>query len=93
MPQESTEQLLGLLAAIRQLGTQNPREPVVHLCVAGVLRQARVILDAVDFGVFEPEFGTRWLRDRRLLGVASKVREQRRVRAWEGFTPHPDPLP
>jgi hypothetical protein len=89
LPQELIEQLLAVLAAISHLGNESPREPTVHLALAGVLRQARALIDSIEIEKFEAGFRERWVRDRVLLGVAQRVREQRRARAWAAVGPSP----
>lgn len=84
-PQPSTEQLLGLLAAIQSLGRDDPRSPSVHLALAGVLTTAHGLIDSLDLTKLDPGFRERFLRDRRLLQIAQRVREQRRLKAWEAL--------
>lgn len=85
-PQSLTEQLMGLLAAIRTLGREDPRSPAVHLALAGVLTTATALIDSIDLTLLEPGFRDRLYRDRPLLQLASRVREQRRVKAWESLS-------
>jgi len=89
LPQELIEQLLAVLAAIAHLGREDARDPTVHLALAGVLRQARALIDSIEIEKLEVGFRERWLRDRVLLGVAQRVREQRRTRAWAAVDPSP----
>ena len=84
-PQSTTEQLLGVIAAIVSLGREDPRSPSVHLALAGVLKTSRALIDSLDLSGLEPGFRERFLRDRPLLQIAQRVREQRRVKAWESI--------
>ena len=81
-PQPLTEQLLGLLAAIQTLGREDATSPVVHLALAGVISTATALIDSIDLTLLEPGFRDRLYRDRPLLQLASRVREQRRIKAW-----------
>ncbi len=81
--QGTVEQLLAVLAAISHLGRQDPRSVDVHLALAGVLTIARGLIDGLDLAVLEPGFRERFERDRMVLQIAEKAREQRRVRAWD----------
>ncbi|MDP2272180.1 MAG: acyl-CoA dehydrogenase family protein [Archangium sp.] len=85
-PQPLTEQFLGLMAAIRTLGREDPRSPAVHLALAGVLTTATALIDSIDLTLLEPGFRDRLYRDRPLLQLAGRVREQRRVKAWASFS-------
>jgi hypothetical protein len=82
-PQSTTEQLLGVLSSIVSLGREDPRSPAVHLALAGVLTTSRALIDSLDLSGLEPGFRERFLRDRPLLQIAQRVREARRVKAWE----------
>lgn len=82
IPHETQEGLLAALAAIRQLARQDPSARDTHLALAGVLRSARTFIESLTPAHFEAEFWARFARDRRLLEVANKVREARRVKAW-----------
>ncbi len=84
-PQPLTEQLLGLLASIQSLGREEASSPAVHLALAGVISTATVLIDSIDLTLLEPGFRDRLYRDRPLLQLAGRVREQRRVKAWESF--------
>lgn len=84
-PQTLTEQLLALMASIQTLGREDARSPSVHLALAGVLTTATALIDTIDLTKLEPEFRDRFFRDRPLLQLAQRVREQRRIKAWTEF--------
>lgn len=84
LPQPVQERLLAALAAIRHLATQSPSSPDTHLALAGVLGLCREVIDSLELTAFAPDFRERFERDRPLFRIAGKVREQRRVKAWEG---------
>jgi acyl-CoA dehydrogenase len=79
---ETVERLLSLIASIAGLGRGDPSSPGVHLALAGVLANAQTMLDALDWSALDRDFVARFERDRPLLRIAGRVREQRRVRAW-----------
>lgn len=83
LPEETAEQLHALLAAITELAGRDPSAAETHLALAGVLRLAKTLLEVLRAEHFEPEFWRRYERDRRVLDVAQKAREQRRLKAWE----------
>lgn len=80
--QETAERLEATLAAIRQLGRQDPSSPDTHVALAGVLAIAREAIAAMDLSAFSDDFRQRLQRDQPLLKIAEKVREQRRAKAW-----------
>lgn len=84
IPQPTQERLFAALSAIRHLATQSPSSPDTHLALAGVLSICRDLIDALDLAAFAPDFRERFERDRPLLKIAGKVREQRRQKAWDG---------
>lgn len=88
-PQATTEQLLGVLSAILSLGREDPRSPAVHLALAGVLTTSHSLIDSLDLSKLEADFRARFVRDRPLLQIAQRVREQRRLKAWEGVASSP----
>lgn len=81
-PQTTAERLEATLAAIRHLARQSPSSPETHIALAGVLALARETIAAMDLSGFSEEFRTRFERDKPLLKIAEKVREQRRAKAW-----------
>jgi acyl-CoA dehydrogenase len=85
LAKQTVEQLLAVLSSIAMQGREDPRDVSVHLALAGVLAQARALIDAIDFSVFEPSFRERFERDRPLLKVAERVRVARLEKAWSAF--------
>jgi acyl-CoA dehydrogenase len=84
LPRPTQERFFAALAAIRHLASQSPSSPDTHLALAGVLSISRDLVDGLDLAAFAPDFRERFERDRPLLRIAGKVREQRRLKAWEG---------
>lgn len=82
LARETVESLLAQLAAIVTLARQDARDIGTHIALAGVIASSRLLVDSLDLKVFDAEFRTRFERDRKLLSIASKVREARRTKAW-----------
>lgn len=85
LPQAELEKLLAVIAAIATLGRADPRASAVHLALAGVLASARAVVDGLPLDVLPAAFRDRLVRDLPLLSIASRVREQRRLKAWEAL--------
>ena len=85
-PEHWIERLSALLAALATLSNMPAAQPETHIGLAGALRiSAGLIEEAEAFwlkSAADPA-ALRWRRDRELLQVASKAREQRTARAWE----------
>ena len=72
-----------MLCALLSLGREDPSAPSVHLALAGVLTTARALIDSLELSGLNPDFRARFERDKPLLQIAGRVRELRRVKAWE----------
>jgi hypothetical protein len=85
-PEHWIERLSALLAALATLSNMPASHAETHIGLAGALRiSAGLIEEAEAFwlkSAAEPA-ALRWRRDRELLQVAGKAREQRTQRAWE----------
>jgi hypothetical protein len=85
-PEHWIERLSALLAALATLSNMPAAQPETHIGLAGALRvSAGLIEEAEAFwlkSAADPA-ALRWRRDRELLQVAGKAREQRTARAWE----------
>lgn len=86
LPRETIELLLGQLAAITALARRSPSDVGTHLALAGVIAASKSLIDSLDLSVFDADFRDRFERDRKLLNIASKVREARRQKAWSDVT-------
>ena len=85
LPRTLTERLAALLVTASTLASEDPSSPTTHIALAGMIELARAAIDDFDrawAGSPSPE-RARWERDRPLLSVASKAREQRAEKAWE----------
>lgn len=86
-PEEVRERGAALLLTLREMSRRDPRSPETHVALAGLLELiGRLVSEA------EPEWSRvgdaereRWQRDRGLVHVAGKAREQRRQRAWQSL--------
>lgn len=83
LPKPQLERFHAVLASLRQLASQSPSDPATHLALAGALSFARTEIDGLDLSLLDPAFRERLERDRPLLHIAEKVRELRRLKAWE----------
>jgi hypothetical protein len=85
-PEHWIERLSALLAALSTLSNMPAAQPETHIGLAGALRiSAGLVEEAEAFwlkSAADPA-ALRWRRDRELLQVAGKAREQRTKRAWE----------
>lgn len=81
-PEHHAERIAVAVCAARDLAHADPRRPVTHLALAGVLAATRDTIAAADWAAVEPDVRARWDRDRPLLDVASKARARRRELAW-----------
>lgn len=83
-PEALREELLATVAALRSLSTEPPSGAATHVALAGALRSvARIIAGADEhYAAGADDEAARWVRDRALLGIAGRVREQRRAAAW-----------
>lgn len=94
-PPAFSERLLGALAALEHVSTMDPASPACHLALTGALdwcqslyAQAGPLWEACG----DEAAAGRWTRDAALFGMASTVREQRALRAWERLARHaPEP--
>lgn len=84
-PRDAGERLLGLLVSLRGLGLADPRSPVVHVALEGVLQlRQRLVEDIVPhWDLVEPAERARWVRDQPLTSIAGRVRGLRTEAAWK----------
>lgn len=80
------ERALFSLLGFETLSRLDPAAPLTHLMLTGALAGSdRLIEEAHPLWALTPDEPTsqRWVRDASLFGVASGVRKQRALRAWE----------
>jgi hypothetical protein len=84
------ERALALSVAVRALAAEDPRDPGLHLALAGLLRETTAFLQDLEpvWAEVDRDERARFVRDRALLDIAGKAREARRTRAWEAFPLH-----
>jgi acyl-CoA dehydrogenase len=84
-PGSAIEDILSLLLALAPLSTMIPSAPETHLVLAGVIRSTkRLIIELEPLWERCPEeTRTGWQRDKKLLQVAERVRQQRTESAWK----------
>ncbi|MEU7221391.1 acyl-CoA dehydrogenase family protein [Nocardia iowensis] len=91
-PRAVLEQLLTVLAAVRGLDIDAPSSPGVHIALGGAFEYFRR-LSAESDSLWESVDSVtrqRWERDRPLLAVAGRVRDQRLATAWRSVLPGDD---
>ena len=86
LPKVTLEQLLAQLAAIVTVARLPPGESATHVTLAGILTASKALIDFIDLKNFDADFRTRFERDKKLLSIAAKVREQRRENAWAALS-------
>jgi acyl-CoA dehydrogenase len=93
-PEALREELLTTLVALRSLASEAPSSAATHVALAGVFRAVARATTAVDelYAAEGDAEAARWVRDRALLRVAERVREQRRVAAWRALSAGPGGL-
>jgi acyl-CoA dehydrogenase len=85
LPRAIVERLAASLVTASALGAEDPSAPSTHIALAGVIELGRAVLDDFDEAWASREGSpalARWQRDRPLLSVAQKAREQRTAKAW-----------
>ena len=85
-PQHWLERLSAMLAALGKIADMPAAEAETHIALAGALAiGAGLIGETEEFWKRSATVpaARRWARDRELLAVAGKAREQRTTRAWE----------
>lgn len=81
---------LALLSATQELWERPPSSAAVHIALGGLFDASAALVEAFREGLkglrtsaAATEVGERFERDRPLLGIAGRVREQRLQKAWE----------
>jgi hypothetical protein len=86
-PRGIVGQMTLLVAAVVSLAEENPRAPAVHVAMGGLLEQVDLLLDTLD--PLWPGTGAaihrRWQRDRPVLAIAARARQQRLEAAWRDY--------
>lgn len=85
-PPAFSESLAALIVALYGLSRQAPDAATTHVALSGVLTQVHAAYEQASILWREfpdDEESARWVRDRPLFGLATKVRAARAGRAWE----------
>lgn len=82
-PASSIEGLAAHALSLRALADRSPDDPCGHLALAGAFATLEALVLALDpwWSSVDPAVASAWARDRSLLRVASRAREQRRAKA------------
>ncbi|PXX62957.1 acyl-CoA dehydrogenase-like protein [Nocardia tenerifensis] len=88
-PRPVVQQLLTAVAAVRGLDIDAPSSPGVHVALGGAFAYFGQLLAEVDslWPSVDSVTRQRWERDRPLLAVAGRVRDQRLATAWRSVLP------
>jgi hypothetical protein len=83
-PDALIARLLAVLAAFHALAAGDPADSGVHVALGGALGLFEEALAACDphWALAAPHVAERWWRDRPLLGIAARAREQRLAAAF-----------
>ncbi|MFD6155493.1 acyl-CoA dehydrogenase family protein [Nocardia sp. NPDC060256] len=91
--QSVLQQLLTAVAAVRGLDIDAPSSPGVHVALGGAFEYFGRLLAELDslWASVDSVTRQRWERDRPLLAIAGRVREQRLATAWRSVRSDADP--
>lgn len=84
-PQPWVERAVMLLHALSGIARLDPLAPETHVALAGALGSGEALVLEADghwAAAGSDPAAARWVRDRKLMGVASKARVQRLAAAW-----------
>ncbi|WP_433660740.1 acyl-CoA dehydrogenase family protein [Nocardia sp. CA-128927] len=91
-PQTVLQKLLTVVAAVRGLDIDAPSSPGVHIALGGTFEYVARLLAELDslWASVDSVTKQRWERDRPLLAIAGRVRDQRLATAWRSVLPDTD---
>ncbi|HVH47976.1 MAG TPA: acyl-CoA dehydrogenase family protein [Labilithrix sp.] len=87
------EGVVALIVALMEIAERDPGDPVVHVALSGLFREARRLIADGDREWEKSDADTRdrWRRDLGLLVVAETARQQRTEAAWKTLAARGDP--
>lgn len=79
------ERLAQVLASLQSLAASDPKDPLTHVLLAGVLHESSVLLREIDAGLVQvdPAAHGKFMQDKPIFEIASRVRAERTKKAWE----------
>ncbi len=79
------ERFVHLVASLRMLAMEDPKDPVTHVALAGLLTDSSSALRDFDaaFAKVAPEAYSKFASDKPIFDIASRVRAERSAKAWE----------
>jgi acyl-CoA dehydrogenase len=79
------ERLAHVAHSLRTLASSDPKDPITHLVLAGILAETGAIIRDVDgaFAQAAPKEHAKFATDKPIFDVASRVRSERSAKAWE----------
>ena len=80
-----TERFVHLAASLQHLAHEDPKEPVTHIVLAGLLAEFMTALREFDvaFAKLAPDAYAKFASDKPIFDIASRVRAERSAKAWE----------
>lgn len=79
------ERLAHVVSSLRTWAAADAKDPVTHIVLAGVLAESSAILRDVDVALAKaaPRQHTKFVTDKPIFEIASRVRAERSTKAWE----------
>lgn len=79
------ERLVFVVDSLHRLSQRDPKDPRTHIVLAGLLQTTHAILTDVEeaFAKAAPEAHAKFLLDKPIFAIASRVRAERANKAWE----------
>lgn len=82
------ERLAHVITSLQSMATADPKDPMTHIVLSGILAESKNILSDVDaaFVKVAPAQHAKFAQDKLIFEVASRVRAERSAKAWERMT-------
>ena len=79
------ERLVHVISSLTTLAAADPKDPVTHIVLAGVLEQSRLALQDFDsaLAAAAPDVHAKFMLDKPIFSIAARVRAERTTKAWE----------
>lgn len=84
LPGVLKEEILSVIVTVRALAVSDPRNPVTHIALAGLISQAERLFVSMSsyWSSVDEHVRKDWERDRALMYVAGDARKKRLEKAW-----------
>ncbi len=79
------ERLVHVISSLISIAFEDPKHPVTHILLAGILAESSKILQDIDSALAKaaPDVHIKFAQDKPIFNIASRVRAERTVKAWE----------